>query len=203
MTKVYAPNERFTGSRAGIAFSNGVGELDAKDEKARAFFERHGYGIGEKPAPEPSAADAYAAARTAPHHPAARLRDAAVDPEPRDFLPPTNAGEEDPHGPLVVAPEIHHEGPKGIRPGDVHVDDAEVQGAAETALAHRILVDREPHDEVVADFAGDGKDGSDDRPARSASKADWVEFAVSKGADREEAEAETRATLIDRYGGEG
>ena len=51
------------------------------------------------------------------------LRDAAVDPKPWDFLPPTNAGEADPHGPLVVAPGIHGVGPKPIRGGEVFVDN--------------------------------------------------------------------------------
>jgi hypothetical protein len=31
------------------------------------------------------------------------IRDAAVDPRPEDFLPPTNAGQANPHGPEVVA----------------------------------------------------------------------------------------------------
>lgn len=53
-----------------------------------------------------------------------RLRDAAVDPRPGDFLPPTNAGEPgelgNPHGPSVVSPEIHaSEGVRPIRPDAV------------------------------------------------------------------------------------
>ncbi|RBY94086.1 hypothetical protein DQ244_01620 [Blastococcus sp. TBT05-19] len=36
----------------------------------------------------------------------APLRDAAVDPQPGDFLPPTNAGAADPHGPAVLAIEV-------------------------------------------------------------------------------------------------
>lgn len=39
------------------------------------------------------------------------LRDAAVDPLPKDFLGPTNAGKAgdagNPHGPHVVNPELH------------------------------------------------------------------------------------------------
>lgn len=34
------------------------------------------------------------------------LHDAAVDPRPGDFLPPINAGLEDPHGPLVRSIEV-------------------------------------------------------------------------------------------------
>ena len=72
------------------------------------------------------------------------LRDAAVDPRPWDFLPPTNAGKADPHGPLVVAPGIHGVGPEPIRPGEVFVDDTDRQEGAETALAQAVLVEGEP-----------------------------------------------------------
>ena len=37
-------------------------------------------------------------------------------------------------------------------------------------------------------------------PAKSASKGAWVDFAVSQGAEREEAESATQADLIERYG---
>ncbi len=36
----------------------------------------------------------------------AKLRDAAVDPRPTDLLPPSNAGQANPHGPAVVAYEV-------------------------------------------------------------------------------------------------
>lgn len=204
MPKVYAPNEKFNGVRAGVAFSKGVGEMDADDKLAKAFFERHGYGIGKKPdeqlTPRERAAQAHAEATTAPHHPAAsRLRDAAVKPEERDFLPPTNAGKEDPHGPLVVAPEIHHDGPAGLRPGDVHVDDPDRQSAEETALAEKILVDGQDKTDAVREVVGEPTE----MPAKSASQKAWAAWAVSQGADVAEAEAATRKELIERYGGEG
>lgn len=65
-----------------------------------------------------------------------RLRDAAVDPRPDDFLPPTNAGVEgplgNPHGPTVVSPEIHgSESVRTIRPGLVSSTPA-TQSAQET-----------------------------------------------------------------------
>jgi hypothetical protein len=42
----------------------------------------------------------------------------------------------------------------------------------------------------------------DDRaPAKTAPKADWVTFAVSKGADADEAEALTKQELVELYGG--
>lgn len=53
-----------------------------------------------------------------------KLRDAAVNPRPTDFLPPTNAGKPgqlgNPHGPTVISPEIHgSESVSTIRPGPV------------------------------------------------------------------------------------
>lgn len=64
-----------------------------------------------------------------------KLRDAAVDPRPGDFLAPTNAGEPgelgNPHGPTVVSPEIHaSQGVRPVRPGAVS-SDPDVQEAAE------------------------------------------------------------------------
>ncbi|MGO2811012.1 MAG: hypothetical protein ACTIBG_06020 [Brevibacterium aurantiacum] len=39
------------------------------------------------------------------------LRDGAVNPQPDDYLGPSNAGEADPHGPLVVNPGLPDEWP--------------------------------------------------------------------------------------------
>ena len=65
------------------------------------------------------------------------LRDGAVDPLPKDFLGPTNAGEEgqlgNPHGPTVVNPELHGvQDNRPIRPGAVSSTPA-TQEAAEVA----------------------------------------------------------------------
>lgn len=71
------------------------------------------------------------------------MRDAAVDPEASDFLPPTNAGDEDPHGPLVISPGIHaNEGMHPVTPGAVS-STAATQEAAETAhmMAFQSAVD--------------------------------------------------------------
>ncbi|MDT9688191.1 hypothetical protein Q5762_07445 [Streptomyces sp. P9(2023)] len=40
-------------------------------------------------------------------------------------------------------------------------------------------------------------------PAKSASKGDWVAYAVAQGADEAEAEKTTKDELISAYGGEG
>ena len=54
-------------------------------------------------------------------------------------------------------------------------------------------------------YTGEAADASEgaavtERPAQSASKAAWVGWAVHLGADPDEAEALTKADLIDRYG---
>lgn len=77
------------------------------------------------------------------------LRDAAVDPRPEDFLPPTNAGEANPHGPLVVSPGIHAIETQVVRPGPVHVEDLAAQQKAETAQAEALLVERRLVSDVI------------------------------------------------------
>lgn len=49
-------------------------------------------------------------------------------------------------------------------------------------------------DEEAAEEAGD------DRPAGNASKADWVAYAVTQGADPDEAEGLSRDELREQYG---
>ncbi len=66
-----------------------------------------------------------------------KIRDAAVNPLPKDFLEPINAGAAlplgDPHGPFVVSPQLHaDESVRTIVSGPVSSDPA-VQEAAEKA----------------------------------------------------------------------
>jgi hypothetical protein len=42
-------------------------------------------------------------------------------------------------------------------------------------------------------------DQSPEPPAKADAKAVWVDYAVTQGADRDEAEAATKADLVDRY----
>lgn len=63
------------------------------------------------------------------------------------------------------------------------------------------------------DEAGGGGEGSpeapapepasDEAPAKSANKPEWVAYAISQGADPDEAEAATKDQLVEIYGGEG
>ena len=198
--KVHAPNPAFKGEVAGVAFSKGVAEVDPKEHAAAiGYFRRRGYGIGKAAKVEPDRPERVDAREATRRTVGTPLRDAAVDPEKGDFLAPINAGKEDPHGPKVVSPEIHHEGPKGIKPGEVHVGEPAEQQRDERALAQAVLIERQPHGIAVAEASDDAPS----MPARSASQKAWAAWAVSQGADAAEAEAATRKELIERHGGEG
>lgn len=216
MAKVEAPNKEYNGpGPGGATFENGVAHVE--DEGALNYYRRAGYTVdGEGgPAAEPEPADPRDIEDTVV---GTRLRDAAVDPDEGDFLAPINAGEANPHGAAVVAPEIHGSGPKGIRPGDAAVDNLGKQERREKEHAQARLIDRKPAPEVV-----DGEVETDDRgplgfsdpgsaevgrqeaggdgvPKQSDNKAAWVDYAVEQGADRDEAQGMTKAELADRYG---
>lgn len=226
--KVYAPNEAYAGTVGSVRFERGVATVDS-DAKEMAYFRSAGYGIGKKlepvPAPdklEPTQHDGKtvdARDYAAPVPFGAPLRDAAVDPEPGDYLPPTNAGDANPHGPLVVAPGIHGVGPAPIRPGEVFVDDPDRQALEETALAQQVLVEGAPATSVGERFdaatnmgpLGLSDPGSvemgvgatattvSERPARSANKSAWVAYATAHGMTDVDAEAATKADLIARF----
>lgn len=183
----------YTGTIAGIALEDGrpVGDLKDTPANRRAavaiagYALRHGLAIEddrlvvvdvESESPDPrSLGDGIVVVGT-------KLRDAAVDPKPQDFLPPTNAGEANPHGPDVVSPEIHgSQGVRPITPGPVAVIDPPVQEAVETAHAAA-------HTEATLP-----------RPKASARKAEWVEYAVAQGMARDEAEATNRDDLVAAY----
>lgn len=183
MATVTAPVEGFSGIVAGVAFDDGVAET--RDRAALNYFRRHGYAIdgaslqtaSESPDPRDigTKGDGIEVVGT-------KLRDAAVDPKPTDFLPPTNAGQANPHGPEVVSPEIHaSQGTRPVKPGAVS-DSPPAQDVAEATHASQ-AVGNAP----VA-------------PARNASKAAWVEFAIASGGDPDEVGALSRDDLADRYG---
>lgn len=221
MVKVYAPNKAYAGAVGTIQFRDGQAEVDEGTQGAAlAYFRKAGYGIGEPPAGRQDPRPDY---EQVTHVGQPSSIDAAVTkdadgPVSDAFLPPTNAGEADPHGPLVVSPEIHGpSGTKGIKPGDVHVGEPAEQEQAETDLTHRVLIEHEDHPSqgpnsdrgpLDASDPGSVKQGiegaaANGPPARSASKATWVSYAVSKGANPVEAEAMTRAELVELHGDQG
>jgi len=67
------------------------------------------------------------------------VRDAAVNPQPGDFLAPVDAGKADPHGPEVVSPGLHaNQDQRPVKPKAVR-DPASLQQADETADLRRRL----------------------------------------------------------------
>lgn len=209
MTKVYAPNRAYNGPGAGgVMFIDGVGETD--NAAALAYFRNAGYGIDEPPARgEP------APARVGPEpvEPVVSvgepLRDAAIAPLPKDFLPPINAGEADPHGPLVVSPGLHAVSPAPIRPGPVAVHDPAQQNRDESELAEAVLVQGVPVPEAVAAVAPPAPAPiaatpaivTGGAPAKRATVGEWRDYAVAQGLDAVEAADMTKDQLVERFGG--
>lgn len=139
----------------GLVFTDGVAETD--NEAIIAYCTDKGYGVGSsKPkSPEPDtdetsigSLDSRKAHENGPEVVGTPARDAAVDPRPEDYLAPVNAGKHDPHGPLVVAPEIHNSGRGPHVPGAV-------TEAKEKEAARRALIDNESAHDVSAALAGD------------------------------------------------
>lgn len=159
--KITAPNPDYNGTDnygdgTSLVFENGTAEVDELSPGVRGYLASVGYGIdgekADKSEPEPTPADPRDLSNVKVGTP---LRDAAVDPQPEDFLPPINAGLEgedgNPHGPNVVAPGIHALKGQAIVPGPV--DDG--QEARETELAERTLIGDESVQDVVASLAED------------------------------------------------
>lgn len=221
MAKIEAPNKEYNGTGPGGAvFKDGVAETD--DEAALNYYRAAGYSVsGKVDNPIESDSEQPDPREYEDEAVGTRLRDAAVDPRPEDFLAPINAGEANPHGPAVVSPEIHASGPSGVRPGEVFVEDPAKQEAREKAYAEARLIERKHVAEVVAeevDLEDRGEIGisdpgsaeagrreakesdADGAPAKSDNKAAWVAYAVAQGADETEADGSTKAELIERYG---
>jgi hypothetical protein len=84
---------------------------------------------------------------------------------------------------------------------DISIVDPEDRTEDQDPL--RFAQDAEPGDEVSvqrSDVESDVEDEDDDQPSERAAKPAWVNYAVRQGADKEEAEALTKAELIEQYG---
>ncbi len=228
MAKIEAPvkvDGEVTGV-GGLTFVDGVADTD--NPAIIAYCQGAGYTVNGKvlnPPPDPG--ERFDARDAANQTVGTVLRDAAVDPGPEDFLPPTNAGQADPHGPEVVAPGIHAvSGPGPIVPGPVGrfeeetdddgnvtsrvvISDTEEQQSRETTAAERVFLNQESVPEVTVslgeevgqpapDTAAVGT-GSVLRPAGNASHEKWAEYAVSQGMTEDEAAGLSRDELRDRY----
>lgn len=86
---------------------------------------------------------------------------------------------------VILHPDKGYSGPG---PGGIEFED----GRAETDDPRVVAYCRN------AGYLIDREDA--DRPAKSATKREWVDHAVASGMDREEAEATTKDALIERWG---
>lgn len=75
------------------------------------------------------------------------------------------------------------------------VADKPVDGDAHSGDVHRDALEGEGGVQKL------NTSDTDDTPAQSATKAEWVDFAVSQGQSRDDAEALTKAELIEQFGG--
>jgi hypothetical protein len=161
--RVHAPVKDFEGEVAGVRFEEGVAEVE-RGSAAYQYFRGAGYGIdrsAEVARPEPPDPRDLGTDGDGVEVVGTRLRDAAVDPQPGDFLPPTNAGVENPHGSLVVSPGLHASAPGPIAPGAVSSDPG-TQQAKETALAEAVFVEQQPVQQATADVPDDVPQGTED-----------------------------------------
>lgn len=176
MAKITSPIEGFTATTyfggMQVEFKDGVAEVEGLNDGVKNYLIATGYKVdGEQVTPPEAPAPVDSRDFDNPVQFGEPLRDAAVDPEPTDFLAPVNAGKADPHGPTVVSPEIHtSEGVRPVKPGVVHVDDTGVQDAAEKA-----------HAESATD--GTPITGPADIDLEKATKAQLIEHAESNGID--------------------
>lgn len=63
-----------------------------------------------------------------------------------------------------------------------------------------LMADQRAEDGSSAEDGGSGEAKSGGAPAKSASKADWVDYAVSQGATDDEASDMTKDELVELYG---
>ena len=157
MAKVEAPNKDYNGPGPGDAvFEDGV--ADVSDENALNYYRSAGYKVSGKVENPIEPAEQADPREVSEQVVGTRLRDAAVDPRPEDFLAPVNAGDANPHGPEVVSPEIHASGPSGLRPGEVFVEDLVKQEKRESEFAAARLVDNVTAAQANADEVPDVKE---------------------------------------------
>ena len=200
--KIHSPAKGYTGTdRYGsvvLEFKDGVAEFDGDlPSGVRQYLKGAGYGLGSAKAVEPETPEPADPREIGDGVVGTRLRDAAVDPKPDDFLAPINAGEANPHGPNVVSPEIHASGPAGIRPGQVFIEDPDKQETREKAYAEARLIDQVPAAEAVRAEIGDVTDfgplGLSDPGSVQQGVEGAKEVAKTEAIEEKAAESETLA----------
>lgn len=203
MATIKAPNGEYNGQIGDVQFRDGVAETENQGviQYCRgAGYEVNGTTDNPEALPAPAPVDS---SRTGVQI-GSNLRDAAVDPQAVDFLPPVNAGQADPHGPEVIAPGLHAVGPGPIVPGPV-ADVPQVQQDIESDAAQRVLVDQELVPEVTADLAKANTADDQDQPeapAGNASTEAWATWVLDThpDADAEQVRGMKRDELREQYG---
>lgn len=144
MTKIQSPIEGFSGDTTfgvtKLKFENGAAEAKDVPEGVLSYLRSKGFTVDGKTIDLPEPPEPVDSRDVSENQLGSKLRDAAVDPQPEDFLPPVNAGKADPHGPKVVAPQIHAAKEQPVRPGKVS-DDNKVQEKAESEYPAEALAE--------------------------------------------------------------
>ncbi|MBM4497537.1 hypothetical protein MWT96_20785 [Prescottella equi] len=142
MTEIVSPVAGFTGDTVfgttTIHFKDGVAEAKDVPEGVLAYLRSRGFTVDGKTIEQPAPPAPVDSREVTEEQVGTKVRDAAVDPRPEDFLAPVNAGKADPHGPKVVSPEVHATPEQVVRPGKVS-GDAKVQDKAESDHAAEVL----------------------------------------------------------------
>lgn len=142
MTKIISPVAGFTGDTVfgstTLHFKDGAADANNVPEGVLAYLRSRGFTVDGKTIEQPAPPAPVDSREVTEEQVGSKVRDAAVDPRPEDFLAPVNAGKADPHGPQVVSPEVHATPEQVVRPGKVS-DDAKVQDKAESDHAAEVL----------------------------------------------------------------
>lgn len=145
MTTITSPIEGYTGETVfgvtRLEFKDGTAEATDVPDGVLGYLRSHGFTVDGKTVEVPAEPEPVDSRDIVEEQVGGKLRDAAVDPHTEDFLPPVNAGEADPHGPKVVAPQIHAAKEQPVRPGKVS-DDPKVQSEAESEHAAESLAEQ-------------------------------------------------------------
>ncbi|WP_147265173.1 hypothetical protein [Micromonospora sp. LHW51205] len=210
---IIAPNREYNGKVGDVQFKDGTAETN--DQAVIQYCRSAGYEVDGEIASPPESPEPPDPREVGDGLIGTPLRDAAVDPREGDFLPPTNAGQANPHGPEVVAPGIHAvSGPGPIVPGPVGrieqtdeggqvvITDTAEQQRRETTAAEQVFVEQRPVPEVTADLGDRADAARPDAPAGNASQEAWADWVIATHPELDEASVRgmKRDELREQYG---
>ncbi len=225
MTTITSPAKGYTGRTSFgplvVDFEDGKATVDNLPDGIRDYLLGAGYKVGSKQGQAVITLDGNLVGEQSvdardyavPQVVGTPLRDAAVDPEPEDFLPPVNAGEADPHGPEVVSPGIHAiEGPGPIVPGPVGrfekdkdghqvvVSDIDEQQRREATAAEEVFVEQREVGEVTAELGAEVGQLATETPAEDLKGKALDDALDAVGLTKSGTADEKRARLAEHQG---